>query len=78
MVISIVIENRVILQDHVINLPRAERPEGSRKLSLLFTQTFFAQTYGTVHGISLETKFPETMRVFEELCGNINNLQSAT
>ncbi len=38
---SVVIENRVLLQDDVI---------------------------------SLTTKFPETMRVFEELCGNVNHL----
>ena len=61
-----------MLPDHVINSPYAERPEGSRKLSLLF-----AQTFGTVRSLSLEAKFLETMRVFEELRGNVNHFSKS-
>ena len=49
------------------NSPDAERPEGFCKISLLF-----AQTFGTIHNISLYKKFLETMRFFEEFCRPAN------
>ena len=54
----VVIENCVMWQDHVIHLPRAERPEGSRKLEPVFhPNLLLAQTVGTLHNSILETKF---------------------
>ena len=54
----VVIENHVMLQHHAINLPRAERPEGSRKLEPVFhPNLLLAQTVGTLHNSILETKF---------------------
>jgi hypothetical protein len=48
----------VILPDHVISLPQAERPEGSRKLEPVFhPNLLLAQTVGTLHNSILETKF---------------------
>jgi hypothetical protein len=62
-------------QHHAINLPRAERPEGSRKLEPVFhPNLLLAQTVGTLHNISLNAKFIETMRVFDEFCRNASNL----
>jgi hypothetical protein len=71
---SVIIENHVMLLDHIFSSPYAERPEGPHKLSLVLAQTFFAQTFGTVHTISVETTFLEIMRVFEELYGDLNHL----
>jgi len=63
------------------NVPKAcpELAEGFSSVEPTFAQTLRpAQDYafGTVRNISLTTKFPETMRVFEELCGTVNNLSS--
>jgi hypothetical protein len=45
-------------------------------MSLLFAQTSPAlapgASVGTIHNISLSTKFLETMRFFEEFCGPAN------
>jgi len=43
-------------------------------IGISLTPAYFSEGIDIV---TLTTKFPETMRVFEELCGNVNHLQSA-
>jgi hypothetical protein len=43
-------------------------------IGIWLTPEYFGEGIDT---INLTTNFPETMRVFEEVCGNANNLQSA-
>ena len=69
-VFSVVIEIRVKLEDHVKYLRRLE-------ITLTPHVRDFTNTHVFSEGIdmlNITTKFPETMRVFEELCRNVNTL----
>ena len=44
------------------------------EIGIWLTPAYFGEGIDIVN---LAAKFLETMRVFEELCGNVNNLQSA-
>ena len=75
---SIVVEIRIRLQDHVIRSPYTDPPEGSRQLEPAFAQPFSPKPSGRSTVSSLYTKFLKTMRVFEELCRNVNILNRQT
>src|SRR5688572_5777602 len=62
-----------MLQGHVIRSPHTSRPEGSCKLEPAFAQPFSPKPSGRPIVSSLDAKFLAAMRVFEELCRNVQN-----